>query len=265
MYVNILNAQQSLNTQSNLPKNRPKVYALVVGISDYKVINDLKYAHIDAIKMYNFLKSPEGGAVKEIKLLINSEATRENIIASLIGYASYATKDDLIIFYFSGHGSNGSFCPYDQNTTPKFNGATTTILYEHIAGALERSRAKYKLCVADACYAGGLSNSTSKIPLKNTEESYYSNLEMAFGGTALFMSSRANEVSQERLDLRHGVFTFYYINGLRGMADLNNDKVVTISELYNYVNRMVKTKTNNDQNPVLKGNYDSNMPIGVIE
>ena len=60
------------------------------------------------------------------------------------------------------------------------------------------------------------------------------------GGVALLMSSKSEELSLEDQGLRQGVFTYYVLQGLKGRADANNDYLITIKELYNYVYAKVR-------------------------
>ena len=47
-----------------------------------------------------------------------------------------------------------------------------------------------------------------------------------------------------------GVFTYYLLEGLRGMADLDGDGVITVDEQYTYVSKKVPEATGKNQNPV---------------
>jgi uncharacterized caspase-like protein len=80
---------------------------------------------------------------------------------------------------------------------------------------------------------------------------------------ALLMSSKAEELSLEDHGLRQGVFTYYVLRGMKGAADVNNDYIVTVKELYNYVYAKVREYTAGVQTPVLTGNYDENMPVSL--
>jgi hypothetical protein len=258
------NPRKNNNDRANtiaIANTKPNVYALIVGISDYKYINDLNFCDDDANKIYEFLKSPQGGAVpdNQISILIDNQATKASILTSMETLFSEATERDLVIFFFSGHGSEqGTFCPYDQNRG-------TTLSYDEISSTLLNCKAKHKLCIADACYSGGLNPEMFKFGLKSSTDIYYEALKSSIGGTALMLSSRNTEKSQERPELEQGAFSYYYIEGLKGYADENKNGIVSISELYEYVRKNVKSKTNGKQNPVLNGKYDSNMPIGVVE
>ena len=62
-----------------------KIWAVVVGVARYAHMPVLKYTDDDAYHIYAFLKSPEGGALpdKQIRLLIDEDATRSNIIRAM--------------------------------------------------------------------------------------------------------------------------------------------------------------------------------------
>ena len=98
-----------------------KIYAVIVGVASYKdnTIKNLRYLEKDAKDFDDFLKSPYAGAVPEgnIALLVGNNATRSNIIRSLVDISKRCAKDDMVIFYFSGHGEadEGDNSGYDQN------------------------------------------------------------------------------------------------------------------------------------------------------
>ena len=70
------------------------------------------------------------------------------------------------------------------------------------------------------------------------------------------MSSRADEYSIEHPWVGHGFFTQALLMGLRGKADANKDKRITVRELFNYVYNNVQHTTANmkaSQHPQLIG------------
>ena len=56
-------------------------YAIIIGISDYKLVQDLQYAHKDAQAFENFLLTDAGGKIpkKNIETFLNDNATRNNV------------------------------------------------------------------------------------------------------------------------------------------------------------------------------------------
>jgi len=54
------------------------------------------------------------------------------------------------------------------------------------------------------------------------------------------------------------------IRGLKGEADADKDKIVSIEELFTFVKSKVKGYTAGAQTPVLTGKYDGRLPLGVV-
>lgn len=239
--------------------NDMKVWAVIIGISSYNHMQALKYTDDDAYRMYAFLKSPEGGALADdqIRILIDEDATKAKIIEAMKETFGKASENDLVMIYFSGHGLRGSFLPID------FDGYDNKLHHDEINEILESSPAKYKLCIADACHSGSLLAMKSG-DQRNILEDYYKTLAQADAGTALIMSSKSDETSLESSGLRQGVFSHFLIRGLKGEADADANKIVTVQELFNFVDENVRAYTANRQSPVIKGSYDGNMTISVV-
>ncbi len=236
-----------------------KVWAVVVGVADYNHIKSLSYTDDDAYKFAMFLKSPEGGALPDdqITVLIDEDATKKNILKAMDNLYQKADENDVIIFYFSGHGSDDSFLAHD------YNSGSGKIFHSVVRDKLNNSKAKNKICLADACHSGGMEENYRTSEAVNTINNYYDAWKTSKGGIALMMSSKVEETSIEFRGIRQGVFSYYLIKGLKGEADKNNNLVITIRELYYYIEKNVKDYTNNRQNPILFGEFDNNMPVGV--
>jgi hypothetical protein len=234
-----------------------KIWAVVVGVGGYKHMPALKYTDDDAYHMYAFLKSVEGGSLKEeqVKVLVDEEATRMNVLNTVHDVLLRADDNDVIVFYFSGHGLQGSFLPVD------YDGYNNRILHEEIRDLMMKSKAKQKVVFADACYSGSIL--AMKAPVEQTLDRYYDAFKGTNGGIALMMSSKGEEFSLEDGGLRSGIFSYYLIKGLKGAADADFNKIVTISELFAYVKRQVVNYTAGAQTPTLSGNFDDGMPVAV--
>jgi hypothetical protein len=235
-----------------------KIWAVIVGVSSYTAMPSLKFSDDDAYQVNAFLRSPEGGSLPEeqIQVLIDQNATRQEIINAMRRTFLRADENDVIMLYFSGHGLSGCFLPYD------YDGYNNKLRHDEIKQVFMQSKAKHKLCIADACHSGSL-NYASKGPAPISLQRYYQVFEEVEGGVALLMSSKAEELSLEDHGLRQGVFTYYLLRGLKGGADTNGDYLITIKELHNFVYSRVREYTANVQTPVLTGDYDDNMPVGL--
>lgn len=247
--------------------NAVKIWAVIVGVGRYQHMPFLRFTDDDAYQFYAFLKSPKGGALRDnqLKVLIDEDATRDNILRTMRSTLHQADENDVILFYFSGHGLEGSFIPSD------FDGWNNRLHHEEIKKIMEDSRAKHKLVFGDACHSGSLSSINggdflaAKSPDQNNLKKYYEAFENTKGGLAFMMSSRGEEVSLEDGGLRSGIFSHFLIEGLNGYADSDQDKIITIQELYNYVYKKVRSYTATAQSPTLSGLFDDAMPVGVIQ
>ncbi len=243
--------------------NEVKIWSVIVGVSRYTHMPSLKYTDDDAYHLYAFLKSPEGGAVpdEQIAVLIDEDANREQIIRTMKRKFHKADANDVIVFYFSGHGYDGSFLPSD------YDGKSNLLHHNELIEVLQSSKAKHKVVFADACHSGSLDQNKTlamKSPYVKKLDNFYNKFKDSKGGLALLMSSKETEYSLEDRGLRQGVFSHFLMRGLKGEANHNNDNIVSIDELYKYVQTKVSQYTGNIQNPTITGNYDAKMPVAMI-
>lgn len=236
-----------------------KVWAVIVGVGAYSHMPALRYTDDDAYRFYAFLRSVEGGGLRDdqIRILIDEEATRARVLETIGDLFGKASEDDLVLFYFSGHGVRGAFLPID------FDGYNNKILYEEINDLIAGSRARYRICFADACHSGGLFTDRSATAEEELLR-FYQPLYETGSGMAILMSSKSEETSLESAGLRQGVFSHFMMRGMKGEADADGDGIVTIQELYDFIYVHVRAYTGMRQSPVIKGDYDPDMPVSVV-
>jgi hypothetical protein len=239
-----------------------KIWAVVVGVAKYNHMRTLSYTDDDAYRVAMFLKSPEGGALPEeqIAILIDEQAKKRNILTAMHDVFSNADSNDMVLFYFSGHGLKGSFIPYD------FDGFNNQISHEDVTKLMESSPAKFKVCIADACHSGSLDAFAARSAMSASSiiETYYETFDNIESSTVLLLSSKAEEKSLESSGLRQGIFSHFLIRGLKGEADYDQNGIVKITELYHFIFVNVQAYTGDRQTPLIKGKYDGNMPMGMV-
>jgi len=80
--------------------------ALLVGVNDYQMANaDLRGCVSDVFDMGAVLAEYCGFGAADIRLLVNNRATKENIRSRLEWLVKDAGKGDVLVFQYSGHGS----------------------------------------------------------------------------------------------------------------------------------------------------------------
>ncbi len=222
-----------------------QIYVVSAGICKYKYINPLQKAENDARQVAQLY----GTHTRNVTLLLGAQATRSNIISTMRSVYSRATDEDVVIFMFSGHGTQGGLCAYDTSSPDD------VVTYREIQSVMRSSRANTKMLFIDACYSGGL-RSTSK---KSTSAQRIFNDERQ--GIMLFLSSKTAETSMENRWGDNGYFTQYLVSGLKGGADTNGDRIVTAKEIFTFVSTRVKKATGNRQHPVMWGKFSDNMHV----
>jgi hypothetical protein len=265
------NAVLSNNTTYIAPATISKVWALAVGVSTYDMpsILTLKYPHSDAFRMYAFWKSPEGGSLddKHSQVLVNDQATKQGILDSMRQMYMQAGENDLVTFFYSGHGLKGAFLPAD------YDGSNVRLFHSEVNDLMSACPAKYKLVIADACNSGSylasksVNNDVFRSSQQDVQDAFFRELNRASPGTAFILSSQADEESLEVSTLHQSIFSFFVVKGMKGEANVNDDEVVTIKELFDYVYREVTAyalSLGKIQTPVLKGTFDPNMPVAMI-
>lgn len=242
-----------------------KTYAIIIGVADYQNYSeyngDLNYTINDAKKFYDFLQSKKGGYVPSanIILLTNEQASKTNIIAKAKALFSKANKNDRVIFYFSGHGSKGCFVPYDVTLY-----GDNLLYFSEVKAIFRCAKCKTKLLFADSCFSGSMKNLKTKTIDNSIKNEIKSSSNM---NIVVMMSCQGNETSMEMGDLQQGLFTYYLMEGMGGKANRDNNKYITIQELFYYVYNKVQKKAatiGHEQTPELFGKFDLRLIVANL-
>jgi hypothetical protein len=257
-------------------------YAVVIGVGryDHVSIPTLKYAVADAEAVSKVLIET-GGFNKDNVLLLTDRTERKPTLRNIkyaLGtfLARAALKDDTVVVYFAGHGApevdqrglerDGLakyLIPSDADPDDLFSSALPMDDLQTIFGRIEAERVVMFL---DACYsgaAGGRTFASKKTRSAAVDDLFLERLTRS-RGRAIVTASRPAEVSIELPELGHGIFTYYLTEGLRGAGDLNRDGIVTLQELYEYVEQQVVRKSRavgGNQHPVMKGELEGVLPL----
>jgi len=258
-------------------KERRNIWAVVIGINDYKNTRKLKYAVNDAKAFYNLLVSHNKIPAANVTLLINKEAKLTNLRSTLgTKLKKNAGKEDMVIIYFAGHGATERdvmspdgdglekyLLPCDADLKDLYSSALPMREISHI---FHRIRSERLIFIADSCYSGASGGRTASFTgiRANISDSFLNRIASG-KGTVIITASSANEVSVEKDELKHGVFTHYLLEGLRGKADIDNDGLITVDEVYRYVSKHVPQSTGQEQHPVKKGTVKGRLILSIVK
>lgn len=253
-----------------------KKYALIIGISRYRnsnTIPNLDYAHVDARSIYDFLQQPVAGGFSpdNMLLLSNENATLASIRQALTNFVARASTNDLLLIFFAGHGAPDRFAPENlyviaHDTHVDDMPKTALAMPELLRYVEQNIKSKRVVLLMDACHSAGLSSGGTRDLANNLSNLYLEKLLYQEEGRAIITSSDVNERSHEskKWGNGHGVFTYYVLEGLKGGADTNQDRFVSVGELFRYVRQKVRLDTNFLQNPRMLTGTNENLSLAVV-
>jgi len=247
-------------------KSNPKDIAVVVGIRDYSNPNipDVDYALNDASIMKEYLKNILGYSEENIIYLENPSkgeletvfGTHSNPKGKLYNYVRPGESN--IFVYYSGHGApdidekKAYLVPYDGDPSYiSVNGFPLNILFENISAIPARG----KTIVIDACFSG---NTPKGMLMKGVSPlTVIPVISKGYEGLNVITAGKEGEVAGWYSEKHHGIFTYFFLKGIRGEADVNNDRVLTLGELADYLEENVPYYSRRlhgiEQHPVFTG------------
>jgi len=238
-----------------------KTWAVIVGISEYQNISKLSYAHKDAEAFYKYLRTPQINVpIENIKMLLNKDAISGEIYGALDWLTESVKENDKVIFYFSGHGDvekktihqNGFLLAYDAPIAAYMTKGAVGIQYlqAYLETYIANNKAKEVLLIVDACKSGKLAGGMEGI--KMTMQALGKEWS---GQITKILSAQEGELSLEnpKWGGGRGVFSYYLMKGIQGLANRNADNVITAGELALYLPLKVGDETANSQNPKIDG------------
>ncbi len=213
---------------------------------------------------------------EQATLLLNEQATLTNLKRTLgTELKRKAGEKDTVIIYYAGHGAPEAdasasdddglekyIVPYDADPKDLY---TTGLPMREVETIFNRLTPERVIFISDSCYSGATAGRTFATASRRAvvSESFLNRLSKGKGRIVL-SASKASEVSEEREDLGHGVFTYYLLEGLRGSADTDRDGIITVDEAYGYVSKKVPEVTGQNQHPIKKGEVEGQLALGQV-
>lgn len=248
------------------PEVKPKIWAVVVGIERYAYENclpKLRYSKNDALKIESYLQYQLGVPPDQIETLLDEKATEKNITEKIKTHFNKAGKNDMVFFYYAGHGALRKLLPHNYQCPDDGSSPYPIVEYGAIENVLSKCAASKKMVVIDACQTNDSRQSIQD--MRRLQDEFYENLAKSSEGTIWINSASPGQMASEpRSDMQQGRFTFYFLQGLKGGADKDGDNKVNVQELLDYIDKVVPEKSNREQIPKhsKKGSYDPDMLIG---
>lgn len=216
--------------------------ALLIGVSEYSESNlkPLPSAAEDVQAMQRVLLRSGEFLAEQIQVLTNPQ--KQEVEEAIYWLFADRQKDDLLLFYFSGHGIKDEVGKLyfslpatrnDRGRLMKHTAVPATVLHEN----MNASRSTCQVLVLDCCFSGAFAKG---LTIKD-DGSVDIPAQLSGKGRAIFTSSNSLEYSFQQDGLNLSVYTHFFVEGLeKGAADLDGDGLISTDELHTYVNDKVK-------------------------
>jgi len=233
--------------------------ALIIGISKYreKTIPEVKYAARDAEVVARYLENVGGIPRTNIKVLTDEKATKSDLEAHISDWIPKRTTENSTVFiYYAGHGTPGPqgreafVVPYEGR--PDYPSQLYPL--QKMYDALNRLPAREVVVMLDSCFSGAKGRSITGEGTRPVSISI-ENPVLAGGKIVVIAASSGSQVSSDYDKVKHGLFTYYLLRGMRGEASRDKTGTVELGGLYEFVKKNVaetaSLELNRDQTPVL--------------
>ena len=227
-------------------------WALLVG-TDPKA-----YCSNDANIMYDMLID-NGWDSSHISKITGTQTTKSRFREELNWLDDKEDRNDVVIFYFSGHGGNRCIAFYDYGTDSYNMVAYYLVSLKSFFNKIE---SKNFVLIFDTCMAGSLSGDKHRLARSNSLQTISeSSIEtkdddgLLFGdlrqhGRVIITSCKKNEYAYGDDDFKNGIFTHYYVEGLSGGGDDDDcNGRISIQEGFSYAKRKTEYYTSHHSDP----------------
>ena len=217
--------------------------ALLIGVSEYEPgLNPLPGAVKDVEAMQRVLAHPEMGGFAEENITVLKNPQRQAIEDDIYKLFDNRQKDDLLLFYFSGHGvkdESGNLYLSSRGTY-KDNGKLvipSAVAASYLHGRINYSKSQRQVVILDCCFSGAIAKGMS------VKDDGTVNVQEQLGGKgrAILTSSTSTQYSFEQEGSELSVYTQYLVEGIeKGAADKDNDGWISVDELHEYASSKVR-------------------------
>ncbi|MBS1558942.1 MAG: caspase family protein [Bacteroidetes bacterium] len=227
--------------------DKPNLYLFTIGINQYKNPKyNLNYGVADANEFEATVTAGAGSLFDKIIPihLRDGQAVKKNIMVEFDKLKNEAKEQDMFIFYYAGHGvmnegpdAEFNLIPYDVT---QLYGRDDMLKEKAIPASYLKEiskniNAQKQVFILDACQSAGALEAVASRGA--VEEKAIAQLARSTG-TFWITASGSEQFATEFKDLGHGIFTYSLIEGMKGKA-ANNENRITVKGLSAYVEERV--------------------------
>jgi Caspase domain len=228
-----------------------KHWAVLVGVGKYddERYNDLPLClhDVTAVEQVLYNSSSNTGFTRESLCVLTDNAadkpTADNIRSALKTMAGQTEPDDLLLFYYTGHGDFAQNESYLVAQDGMFDNLKETALaISQVTTIMRSAPARAKVMILDACHSGA--NLNSKGP-RRMHPKYLERVFHQAKGMATLASCDQDQLSYPWEKQMRSVYTYFLLEALRGKADPDKKGFVSVDDIHHYVTNGVASWVEN--------------------
>ena len=218
--------------------------ALIVGINDYS-FTPLGACIPDANRMHNILSKDHDDTPNfSCKKVISSNTEIDITLLKELIIELFSSDSDVALFYFSGHGSEGTSKNKACLVTQDAKHLNEGVELEYLMEQANNSKAKQVVIILDCCFSGAAGN-----------VSFLKGLSALREGVSILTSSHETQVSFE--SPTGGILTDIVVQALEGGA-ADTLGLVTVAGIYEFADKLLGPW---EQRPIFKANISRMIPL----
>jgi hypothetical protein len=261
-----LQSTEVVRTYEELKPTRVKVktdkdkIAIIIGIEKYKNQFECVYCNRDAKAFREYATRALGVKSSNIKLLVDSKATRPEILKAFkLWLPRIAGENKDIYIFFAGHGlasDDGNdlyILPQDGESSLLEDTAISRV---ELISLIQKNNPKSVTMFFDTCYSGQTRDERMLVASLLRPIIIVADEQDTPDNFTIFSASNFDQTSGSIKEAQQGMFSYYLMKGLEGKADGNQDKQITNGELIAYLKTNVSKEAFSqarEQDPMLSG------------
>jgi hypothetical protein len=220
------------------PSRLRQQWVLCIGAGRFsdRSVPPLPYARKDAQAICDWFLNPHGPRVprENVRVLLDEQATRENVKRQLSWIMKNAMPEDLVVVYFAGHGAPALepagtgmearyLVLYDTDTSDRNALFATALPLDELGKDLDTAKAETQVVILECCYAGPVGKKVLDVAMAEGLEIRPRFLDVrprglegmgAASGRIVLSASTGSQVALSSARLRGGLFTHYLLRVL---------------------------------------------------
>src|SRR5690606_25293093 len=204
----------------------------------------LRYAASDARTVAKVLSELGGVDRDDVAVVLQPTGTEFRTAlrkaADRVAAAQARGERTHFVFYYSGHSDERGLMLGEEQVS-----------YPELRKLLEEVPAQVRIGILDSCASGAFTRSKGG---RRRAPFMVGGADVA--GHAFLTSSSVDEAAQESDGIRGSFFTHVLVSGLRGAADHDRDRKITLDEAYQFAFSETLARTESSSSGPQHANYD---------